>query len=67
MDSKRFIMRKITKGTWFSPDKRKSVKIIDTLGATYTLKMYNKSTKITQELQVGKEGFNQFIDELHVV
>ena len=57
-------MRDITKGTWFSPDRRKSIKIIGTLGATYTVKEYNKSTKITQELRVGKEGFNQFIEEL---
>ena len=57
-------MDNITRGTWHSPDKGKSIKIKATYGAYYNVLEYNKKSKLTQELKVGKEGFNQFIDEL---
>ena len=53
------------KGTWYSPDKRRSLKINDTAMASYyTVKENNKVSKQTQEVKVGKEGFGQFLDEL---
>lgn len=57
-------MDNITRGTWHSPDKVKSIKIKSTYGSYYNVLEYNKKSKLTQELKVGKEGFNQFIDEL---
>lgn len=57
-------MDTITRGTWHSPDKVKSIKIKSTYGSYYNVLEYNKKSKLTQELKVGKEGFNQFIDEL---
>lgn len=57
-------MDNITRGTWHSPDKVKSIKIKPTYGSYYNVLEYNKKSKLTQELKVGKEGFNQFIDEL---
>ncbi|MDA9002801.1 hypothetical protein N9J19_00365 [bacterium] len=57
-------MENITRGTWYSPDRLKSIKIKTTYGSYYNVLEYNKKTKNTQELKVGKEGFNQFINEL---
>jgi len=57
-------MDNITRGTWHSPDKVKSIKIKNTFGSYYNVMEYNRKTKLTQELKVGKEGFNQFIEEL---
>ena len=50
------------KGTWYSPDKRRSLKITDTaLGSYYNVKEY---TKVSKQTKVGKEGFDQFLEEL---
>jgi len=57
-------MENITRGTWHSPDKVKSIKIKTTYGSYYNVLEYNKQSKNTQELKVGKEGFDQFINEL---
>lgn len=57
-------MDNITRGTWHSPDRQKSIKIKDTYGSYYNVMEYNKQTKNTQEVKVGKEGFNQFLNEL---
>ena len=56
-------MDNITRGTWHSPDRQKSIKIKDTYGSYYNVMEYNKQTKNTQEVKVGKEGFNQFLNE----
>lgn len=54
----------ITRGTWFSPDKQRTIKIKDTFGPTYTVVEWNKQTKNSQEVRVGKEGIDQFVQEL---
>ena len=57
-------MENITRGTWYSPDRLRSIKINNTYGSYYNVLEYNKKSKNTQELKVGKEGFDQFITEL---
>jgi hypothetical protein len=57
-------MDDITRGTWYSPDRVRSIKIKNTYGSYYQVMEYNKQSKNTQELKVGKEGFDQFIQEL---
>lgn len=57
-------MENITRGTWYSPDRVRSIKIKNTYGSYYQVMEYNKQSKNTQELKVGKEGFDQFIQEL---
>ena len=57
-------MDNITRGTWYSPDKVKSIKIKGSFGSYYNVTEYNKHSKRTQELKVGIEGFDQFINEL---
>lgn len=52
------------KGTWHSPDNQKSIKIVPSMGSYHNVKEYNKQTKHTQEVKVGKEGFDQFLDDL---
>jgi hypothetical protein len=52
------------KGTWHSPDNQKSIKIVPSINSYYNVKEYDKKTKHTQELKVGKEGFDQFLDDL---
>jgi hypothetical protein len=60
----RSLCMNICRGVWHSPDKQKTIKIKPTISSYYDITETHKRSKNVQHIKIGKEGVDQFIDEL---
>jgi hypothetical protein len=58
------INRNLTWGVWHSQNKDKTIKIKSSNHSYYDVTETNKRTKHVQHIKVGREGADQFINEL---
>lgn len=59
------MLRQINEGVWTSKDRQRTVTIKYNGHSNWVdVEEYNRSTKHCQEIKIGKEGFNQFEDDL---